>query len=119
MLSNGGKTCPARRWGLARMTLAIDLNADLGELPGDAGRASDLAILAEITSCAIACGGHAGNDDIMEATLLAARDNDVLAGAHPSYPDHENFGRVSLSITRSVLYQSLIEQKARLNTIAA
>lgn len=101
------------------MTLAIDLNADLGELPGPAGRASDRAILAEVTSCAIACGAHAGDDQIMEATLLAAQEHNVLAGAHPSYPDRENFGRVSLSISPDDLQASLCEQMLQLATIAA
>ena len=66
------------------MSRAIDLNADLGELPGAEGRASDRAILAEVTSCAIACGGHAGDAATMEATLLAAQAHNVLAGAHLS-----------------------------------
>lgn len=101
------------------MTLTIDLNADLGELPGDAGRASDRAILAHVTSCAIACGGHAGDEATMEATLLAARDNAVLAGAHPSYPDRKNFGRVRLSMSPSALQETLSEQMLQLSKIAA
>ena len=97
---------------------SIDINADLGELPGDEGRQSDRAILSEVTSCAIACGGHAGDAAVMEATLLAAREHGVLPGAHPSYPDRENFGRVSQSLPESALYDTLCAQMTQLNTIA-
>jgi len=101
------------------MSLTIDLNADLGELPGVEGRASDAAILKVVTSCAIACGAHAGDDEIMEATLRTAFRNKVAAGAHPSYPDRENFGRKSMQISLEDLAASLREQMKRLQLIAA
>ena len=68
----------------------IDLNADLGE-----GEATDGELLRIVSSCNVACGGHAGDRDSMTATLEAARDNGVIVGAHPSYPDREGFGRRS------------------------
>ena len=101
------------------MSLTIDLNADLGELPGADGRASDAAILEVVTSCAIACGGHAGDDAIMEATLRAAFRHKVAAGAHPSYPDRKNFGRKSMDISLEDLAAALREQMKRLHIIAA
>lgn len=101
------------------MSVRIDLNADLGELPGAEGRASDAAILETVTSCAIACGGHAGNEEIMVATLRNAARNGVQAGAHPGYPDPENFGRVSLDITPAALGQTLRSQMRTLQTAAA
>ena len=100
------------------MTLSIDLNADLGELPGAAGRASDAAILDVVTSCAIACGGHAGDAAIMEATLRAAHSRNVSAGAHPSYPDRDNFGRVSMKMPADDLRDALCQQMQTLQTIA-
>lgn len=101
------------------MISAIDINADLGELPGDAGRASDAVILDAVTSCAIACGGHAGDEAIMEATLLAAHERGVAAGAHPGYPDRENFGRVSMILTPDALHDTLCTQLQRLQAVAA
>ncbi|MEM6412600.1 MAG: 5-oxoprolinase subunit PxpA [Pseudomonadota bacterium] len=100
------------------MTLTVDLNADLGELPGEAGRASDLSILRSVTSCAIACGGHAGDAEIMADTLKAAADEGVAAGAHPSYPDREGFGRRSLDISSAELEASLVAQMSELRAIA-
>lgn len=101
------------------MTLTIDLNADLGELPGPEGRASDAAILAAITSCAIACGGHAGDEAIMTATLKAASAHNVEAGAHPSYLDRENFGRRSVAMTADALHAEICNQLNMLARIAA
>ena len=101
------------------MSLTIDLNADLGELPGPEGRASDGAILEAVTSCAIACGGHAGDEDIMETTLRAGFRNGVWAGAHPSYPDRENFGRVSMDISPADLAATLRQQMQTLHSVAA
>lgn len=71
--------------------LSIDLNADLGEECGD-----DAAMLSIVTSANIACGGHAGGDDIMATTMRLAGDHGVRIGLHPSYPDRRNFGRESL-----------------------
>lgn len=77
------------------MTVSICLNADIGELPGPAGRTADRQILQYVNRCNIACGGHAGDAESMRVTLYLAAAAGVRAGAHPSYPDRENFGRVA------------------------
>ena len=79
----------------------LDLNADIGEISGPEGRALDQTILSAVTSCNIACGGHAGDADSMAATLEMAKKLGVRAGAHPSYPDREGFGRRSVVISES------------------
>lgn len=78
------------------MKARIDLNADMGEYADDAQRAVEAALMPLITSCSIACGGHAGDDASMRTTARLARKHGVAVGAHPSYPDVENFGRKSL-----------------------
>ncbi|MEM7661181.1 MAG: 5-oxoprolinase subunit PxpA [Pseudomonadota bacterium] len=100
------------------MTITIDLNADLGELPGEAGRSSDRAILEHVTSCAIACGGHVGDPETMKATLLAAAECHVAAGAHPSYPDRDGFGRRSIELAAGELEVSLVSQMVALRDLA-
>lgn len=100
------------------MTLRIDLNSDIGELKGDQGRALDEEILCVVSSCNIACGGHAGDAETMRYTLRAAKKQNVLAGAHPSYPDRQNFGRQSMEITLDDLRSSLTSQIEMLITIA-
>lgn len=98
------------------MTGWIDLNADLGEEPAEEAR--DIALMRHISSCNIACGGHAGDEGSMERMLLAARDAGVAAGAHPSYPDRAGFGRVSLDIPLPALIDSLLAQVEALAAIA-
>ena len=81
----------------------IDLNADVGEAVDEDGIARERALLALVTSANIACGGHAGDEDSMAATVAAALEDGVRVGAHPSYPDREGFGRVPLQMERADL----------------
>lgn len=98
--------------------LKICLNADIGELPGANGRALDRALLDMVTRCSVACGGHAGDTESMEATLKAADARNVLVGAHPSYPDIEGFGRRSLDMPLEDLRASIVSQCRTLKAIA-
>jgi UPF0271 protein len=66
----------------------IDINADLGE-----GCPNDAALLELVTSTSVSCGAHAGDEAAILATLAAAKARGVAVGAHPGYPDRENFGR--------------------------
>lgn len=101
------------------MSRSICLNADLGELPGTEGRSLDAAILGVITRCNIACGGHAGDDESMRETVRRANAAGVRTGAHPSYPDRENFGRVSLKMAPEQLTAALEKQIAALRRIVS
>ena len=100
------------------MSRSICLNADLGELPGEAGRTLDAAMLRVVTRCNIACGGHAGDDDSIRRTVEVAKTHRVQIGAHPSYPDREHFGRRSLTMEPAELAASLDTQVSRLLEIA-
>lgn len=93
---------------------SIDVNADLGE-----GDPFDAELLTIVSSCNIACGGHAGNAQSMQLTVDAAIRNEVAIGAHPSYPDLEGFGRRSRFLAGDALYESLTEQVAALADVAA
>jgi 5-oxoprolinase (ATP-hydrolysing) subunit A len=93
---------------------AIDINADIGE-----GCGEDAALLRVISSCSIACGGHAGDADTMAQTVRDALANGVVVGAHPGYPDREGFGRESGFMRGDALYDSLTEQVTALADIAA
>ncbi|NNF40659.1 MAG: 5-oxoprolinase subunit PxpA [Woeseiaceae bacterium] len=92
----------------------IDLNADLGE-----GGPHDDALLQIVSSCSIACGGHAGDKASMAAAVRTAIVNGVTVGAHPAYPDREGFGRVSGFLAGDALYESLSGQVTVLADIAA
>lgn len=95
----------------------IDLNCDLGEY-GDDGAANDLALLEIVTSANIGCGGHAGDERSMMRTVEAAIARGVALGAHPSYPDRENFGRVAVEMPLLKLKESIAMQTAALQEIA-
>jgi len=92
----------------------IDLNADLGE-----GCAFDLELLGIVSSCNIACGGHAGDAASMLTTVRQALANGVAIGAHPAYPDRAGFGRSSVSLAGGELKESLIKQLDAFAKIAA
>jgi UPF0271 protein len=96
----------------------IDLNADLGELPGAEGAALDEAVLRAVTSCSVACGGHAGDGEAMGRTLRAARAAGVAAGAHPSYPDREGFGRRRVEMPLPALREAVEGQVEALTAAA-
>tara|TARA_R110000868_G_scaffold383578_7_gene650680 strand:- start:31342 stop:32100 length:759 start_codon:yes stop_codon:yes gene_type:complete len=92
------------------MKKRIDLNCDLGEWLTEKGSAVDEAIMPFITSCNVACGGHIGDEESMQATILLANKYGVALGAHPSYPDRENFGRTVMDISSEKLAESLKSQ---------
>lgn len=96
------------------MSKRIDLNADLGE-----GCDFDAELMSVVTSCNIACGGHAGDEASMRTALSLAKANGVVVGAHPSFPDRENFGRTKSRLSGADLEVSLTEQVEALKRIAA
>jgi len=96
------------------MSMTIDLNCDMGELE-DAEH--EAALMEQITSANIACGGHAGDDATMERTARLAMARGVAIGAHPSYLDRKNFGRTEMPERGEVLADIVYDQLARLDAI--
>jgi UPF0271 protein len=92
----------------------IDLNADVGE-----GETILEELLGIVSSCNIACGGHIGDAVSMRRTLDAAIAHNVVAGAHPSYPDREGFGRRSRFLPADALAPELEAQIRALCDMAA
>lgn len=92
--------------------MQIDLNADVGEGCGD-----DAAILACVSSANIACGWHAGDAATMRAAVRAALANGVAIGAHPSFPDRENFGRSAMQRAPAQVHADVGTQLAALAAI--
>jgi UPF0271 protein len=92
----------------------IDLNCDMGE-----GYESDALIMPFISSANIACGYHAGDENTMIRTISLARKQGVAIGAHPSYPDRENFGRKKMSLSADEVYQLVTDQLRILHDIAS
>ena len=97
----------------------IDLNCDMGELPEAVADGTQEALLRFITSANIACGGHAGDEITMRTTIEQALRHNVAIGAHPGYPDRENFGRVDLNLPGELVSRFIYEQVAELARVAA
>ena len=95
------------------MTMNIDLNCDLGESSG-----SDAAIMPYISSANVACGFHAGNPSVMQATVRLAKQYGVAVGAHPGWPDLEGFGRREMSFSVEEVEALVLYQMGALAAIA-
>ena len=57
--------------------ITIDLNADLGEYQSENQYFIECQILNHISSCNIACGGHAGDEESMQKMILACKQKGV------------------------------------------
>lgn len=88
----------------------IDLNCDMGEIPADVSSGLQESIMRSITSVNIACGGHAGDERTMKATIEQALRWNLAIGAHPGYADRENFGRVELDLPLDQIEESVFGQ---------
>ncbi|MGB5865093.1 MAG: 5-oxoprolinase subunit PxpA [Sulfitobacter sp.] len=94
------------------MNMRVDLNADMGESFGPWRMGDDAALLRTVTSANIACGGHAGDADVMAASMSLARENGVGIGAHPGFMDLAGFGRNRMSVPRATLQNQIRYQVA-------
>src|SRR5271167_3957785 len=94
----------------------IDLNCDMGELEDSAHEA---ALMEHITSANIACGAHAGDEATMERTARLALERGVHIGAHPGYPDRENFGRLEVIMSAEAVAETVHQQIERLQAVVS
>ncbi|MCA1590848.1 MAG: LamB/YcsF family protein, partial [Acidobacteria bacterium] len=83
----------------------IDLNCDMGE-----GFANDAELMRYISSANVACGFHAGDRQTMQWTIELAIKFNVAVGAHPGYPDRENFGRRPITMSPNEVFDITLEQ---------
>ena len=95
--------------------MIIDLNCDMGELEDAAQTA---ALMEFVTSANVACGAHAGDEHTMARTIRLALLRGVRVGAHPGYPDRENFGRIRMPMSPAEIERSVRAQIERLAEVA-
>lgn len=82
------------------------------------GMGTDELIMPYISSANIACGGHAGDEAMMQKTILLAKKYQVAIGAHPSYPDRNNFGRIEMNLSETEIYDAIFQQIQLIQHIA-
>ncbi len=99
-------------------SVQIDLNCDVGEWSGTDIPSNDRALLTRVTSANIACGGHAGDERTMQATVRCAADHGVAIGAHPGFADRAEFGRREISATPDEIENLVTSQVELLRDIA-
>jgi UPF0271 protein len=85
--------------------MKIDINCDVGE-----GVDNEHLLMPYISSCNIACGGHFGDKNTIDKTIELAVQNNVLIGAHPSFPNKENFGRKLMEMADDDFKESIQNQ---------
>lgn len=90
----------------------IDLNADLGE-----GGSADAELMTLVSSVNIACGFHAGDAQTMLDSVRNAIKHGVAIGAHPSFPDRDNFGRTAMDLPPETVYAQTLYQTGALEAI--
>jgi 5-oxoprolinase (ATP-hydrolysing) subunit A len=96
------------------MNIRVDLNADLGE-----GAGHDDELLQVVSSASIACGFHAGDPTSILASIRAARERGVAVGAHPSFADRENFGRLEVVLPAGEVFANVAYQVGAFRALAA
>ena len=97
----------------------VDLNADLGEIPGVEGVTVDRELLSVVTSANVACGGHAGDAASMRRVCAEAASSSVSIGAQVSYVDRVGFGRRRVDVDSALLAEQLMQQVTDLATAAS
>jgi UPF0271 protein len=90
----------------------------MGESFGPWKMGQDVEIMPHVTSANIGCGGHAGDPDVMTATVRLAKRYAVAVGAHPGYPDLRFFGRRPLCFSSDEIVSLMLYQLGALWAIA-
>lgn len=98
--------------------ITIDLNCDMGEVPEVLADGTQEALMQYVSSANIACGGHAGDERMMRATIEQALLYKVAVGAHPGYEDRANFGRNELRLSAEEISTMVHRQILALAQIA-
>ena len=98
--------------------MIMDINCDMGEIPRLLENNVYSDLMDHVTTINLACGGHAGDVSMMRKLVRIAKRKNVRIGAHPSYPDRENFGRLELEMDPEELLRSICEQVRSLIRVA-
>tara|TARA_R110001583_G_scaffold4421_10_gene25560 strand:- start:161 stop:910 length:750 start_codon:yes stop_codon:yes gene_type:complete len=93
----------------------MKLNCDLGEFKEN----NDADIMPLIDMANIACGFHGSNPLTIKKTIKLAKQYNVIIGAHPSYPDIENFGRKTMQLSNSELIANVQYQIGALQALCS
>jgi UPF0271 protein len=94
------------------------VNADMGESWYDVEVGDDAALMPHLDLCNLACGFHGGDTLTMYRSIELAERHGVAIGAHPSFPDRKNFGRLRMEVADR-LFTLLLYQVGALDSMMA
>lgn len=98
---------------LLSMNNLPEINCDLGE-----GMPNENLLFPLIDTASIACGGHFGDENTISQSIELALQHNKKVGAHPSYPDQKNFGRITMNISVNALQKSILYQIQKFQHLA-
>lgn len=97
---------------------SVAVVADLGESFGNYTIGDDDALLGLVTASNIACGFHAGDPRVMDATVRECVARGIELGAHPGYPDLVGFGRRLIEASEEEIRTDVLYQIGALDAFA-
>ncbi|PPQ76380.1 hypothetical protein CVT26_015388 [Gymnopilus dilepis] len=97
------------------LPLKATVNCDMGEGFSLYRIGDDEALMKHIHLANVACGFHASDFSVMNATVTLAKLHGVAVGAHPSLPDLQGFGRREMAIEPDELKECFIYQVGALS----
>ena len=88
----------------------IDFNCDLAQSFGVYKNSSEFELLDYVSSVNISCGFHAGDPLTIKNALIAAKEKNIVVGAHIGFDDIQGFGYRAMDLDEDeiealVLYQ--------------
>lgn len=98
----------------------VDINCDMGESFGQwrLSETDDAELMTQISSANIAAGFHAGDPNLIDATVRLATQHGVGIGVHPGYRDLQGFGRRKIAGTNDEIVNDVIYQIGALREFA-
>ena len=96
----------------------IDFNCDLAQSFGVYKNSSEYRLLDYVSSVNISCGFHAGDPMSIKEALLAAKDRDIVIGAHIGFDDIQGFGYRPMELSDDELEALVIYQVGAMQSFA-
>ena len=88
----------------------IDFNCDLAQSFGVYKNSSEFGLLDYVSSVNISCGFHAGDPLTIKNALLAAKERNVVVGAHIGFDDIQGFGYRTMDLDEDEIEALVIYQ---------
>lgn len=96
----------------------IDFNCDLAQGYGVYRNINELEFLKHVSSVNVSCGFHAGDPMTIKKSLLAAKEHNVVIGAHVGYDDIQGFGYRPIDLSDEEIEALVIYQVGALLSFA-